>query len=286
MKKSKAEVGIGTFMTLFIAVAVGLILLVGGKAIADYVNKEKYTHICRLSIEKAHYSKFGVMPEGFVANKLDCLRKYVTFYKDKIEANVEGEKFKLKPEYEELSENVIKKGIAEELANCWYMVGEGNYKPFDQKLMSDGGIGCIVCSIINFDKGLPKEFQNRKIIGLIEFLKDNNRIGKKTKYYDYLVAPKYVKIIKPFSFYKLKKVGEEPALEIDDIGEIDTGKTYYIMYTGFIPRVIKWDFWAGLKNDLKFFFGLDLGESEEILGLLFLIEDKDLKELNCGFLYN
>lgn len=281
MKKSKAEVGIGTFMTLFIAVAVGLILLVGGKAIADYVNKEKYTQICRLSIQKAYYSKIeSALPRGF-ASKLDCPRKYVTFYKDRIEAKIEGKKIKLKPEYfKGISESIIKTGIAEELANCWYMVGQGEYIPFDQEIITGDKPGCIVCSIINFDKELPKEFQNRKITGFIEFLKNNYRIGKKIKYYDYLMAPKYVKERVARFFFELKKVGEKEALNIDDIGEIDTGKTYYIVYTGFRPSTIHWAFWSDIKS------WLGLKESESELGLLFFIEDKDFKELNCGFLYN
>lgn len=284
MKKQKGQIGIGTFITLLIAISIAIFLFAGGMEVVGFVNKEKYTQLCRLSIQKAHLSKFSVLPKGFVGTKLDCPRRYVTFYKDKIEAKIIDNQVKLNPDYKELSEETIKRGIAEELTTCWYMVGQGNYIPFDQKLMSDRGIGCIVCSIIGFDKNIPNELQNRKITGFIDFLKNKNKIGTKIKYYDYLKGPKYAKVAKPLSFYELKKAGDKFAL--DSVGEINTAKNYYVVYAGFIPGVIKWDLWEGIKSDLDYYFGIDLGKSELELGLLFFIEDEDLEKLNCGFLYN
>jgi len=282
MKKAQIE----TVIVLIIACSIAIFLFFQGEAIVNYATKEGYTQLCKLSVEKAYRSKLGKLPKGFVGNMLDCPRRYVTFYKDKIEARIVEDKVKLDPKYKELNEAAIKRGIAEEAVRCWDMMGKGALIPFDQNLMTDGGSGCIICSIIDFDEDIPQELQNKKITQFMNFLKKENKIGTKIKYSDLLKGPKYAKVAEPFSFYHLKKVRDKDALSNDSVGEIDTSKNYYVVYTGFIPSAVKWDLWAGIKSDLDFYFGINLGQSELELGLLFLIEDKDLETVGCGFLYN
>lgn len=76
-------------------------------------------------------------------------------------------------------ENQIYKAIAEEMADCWWMFGEGrvDYEGNDWK-----GYHCAICSIIKFDEkiqGLPLTYE-----GLYEYL--NNKKDETQTYSKYL----------------------------------------------------------------------------------------------------
>jgi len=252
-----------------------------GEAVASYIKGEKNTWLCRLSVQKAHNSKFGVLPKGFAGTTLDCPRRYVTFYKDKVEAKIVEDKVELDPKYKELNEGIIKRGIAEELSACWLQLGKGELNPFDQKLFTSGGKGCIICSIINFDEKIPKNLQNKKITGFPEYLNNNNKLRTKIKYSDYLKTPSYYRDYNLLSFYTIEFT--EKKLKQNTIGEIDTSKQYYIIYSGAVPAVFGWDFFGPTEEYVRKKLGL---ETDFVLALLFLIKEDDLQDLNCGFLYN
>lgn len=275
----------GTYITLFIAATLTFFLFTQGEAVAQFINKEKYTNICKLSIEKAHYSKLsGTLPKGFAGNALDCPRRYVTFYEDKILAEVAEDKLPLKPEYKTISQEEVRRGIAEEIVNCWEMMGQGKYNPFDVGVLEDQQSACIICSIIDFDEDAIKKLNSKLISNFDEnYFKNNKLLGTKKTYYDSLKSPSYSLERDSFFYFKLKKEGEKFAL--DSSGEIDTTKKHYIIYIGYRPSAIKFYFTEDFKSVLNW-MGFETERTKDPLGLLFLIKEEDLDTLNCEFLYN
>jgi len=282
MKKAQMR----TVIVMIIACAITIFLFAQGVDVGSWITKEKHTRLCTLSIETAYRSKLGKLPKGFVSNRLECPRRYVTFYKDKIEAKIVEDKVELDPKYKELNEEIIKRGIAEETVGCWDMVGRGRYNPFDVGVITDSDSACIMCSIISFDEDVQKTFQNKKITGFNEeYLKNNHLLhNKKIKYHDFLQVPLYAKERETYFYFKLKKVGDQFAL--DSVGEIDPTKTYYLIYVGYRESAIHKHFVEDFKDDIRYWFGIDIEQSKKELGRLFLIEDKDLETVGCGFLYN
>lgn len=102
-----------------------------------------------------------------------------------------------------------KKELAEMMAWCWWMVGEGVIKPFDKDYFY-GGRKCFVCYTAQFPdlkEPISKE-------DFLFYLQDKGREG--TKYYDYL------------------KYGEEKVIDSPLADPIDNKKVYAVVYSN--PR--------------------------------------------------
>lgn len=79
------------------------------------------------------------------------------------------------------TEEQINKRIADAMAECWSMVGEGklNFMPRDWA----GQKYCLICSTINFDDKISKDFP--VVTGILRYMSDTKFQGEKT-YYNYI----------------------------------------------------------------------------------------------------
>ena len=66
--------------------------------------------------------------------------------------------------------NAIMKAIADQMVNCWWMMGEGQ-----ESFSSPGSNACAICSIIGFDSNLQKQYPNGiSYKDLFDYLSTNN----------------------------------------------------------------------------------------------------------------
>ena len=76
-------------------------------------------------------------------------------------------------------ENEVKEVLAEELADCWAMMGEGKIQLFPRDIFS--GKNCVICSRISFDKNIvTKDLDN------FQNYLNNNVPGRDYSYWDFL----------------------------------------------------------------------------------------------------
>lgn len=92
-------------------------------------------------------------------------------------------------------EKEIKKEIADEIYDCWHMMGEG-------KLQFLGEKRCVVCSIIHFNDETRKKFSS--INGLNDYLVNIKVPGKEFTYLEYVMGTGKEEVNK-----KLEIVGED-----------------------------------------------------------------------------
>ncbi len=167
--------------------------------------------ICRNSVAMKDQSKL-------ISGPLDCKTNYVcisgggkcegittTITKD-IDLN--------KPDAKEQ----IEKAIADEMADCWWMFGEGkaDYVGFSIKDSTFGGVACSLCSMISFDK---------KIQG------DEKLNFDYKKFYDYLQSTeKETGKSYLYYLYGSQKVEDvEKIISVDSQEPIDFTKQYAVL---------------------------------------------------------
>jgi hypothetical protein len=139
---------------------------------------------CRLSIISA--SKSSVLRAGAPVTSMHCPQTELVIKKGDIVENGL------------INQNKAHKIIADSMAQCWYMVGEGTLDPFSQ-WDTKGQSYCLVCKKIVFDDALRKyirdsetnEYLAKKrgtngfITSPIPYLTNNKYTADKT-YWDYL----------------------------------------------------------------------------------------------------
>ncbi|MEN7982685.1 MAG: hypothetical protein ABFQ65_04530 [Nanoarchaeota archaeon] len=169
----------------------------------------------------------AVVPSDAVP--LNCHRKYICITGK--EGNCEGLTNPERIEVESLSE--IYETLADEMANCWWMFGEGRVNYVGDDLTHNNY--CSICSQIYFDEGL-KSITGEKITkdGLYKFL-ENNNIDKTNTYAEYLFGGKNLDAIKKES---LEKHG------VESFGDIEVGKQYFVVM-GITSEVGLWN-WVGI----------------------------------------
>ena len=160
MPNNKAQ-GWGVILSLIVISVIILVLFVGGGETAEIITKELVIQNCRFSIQKAAYSKLGFLPEG-LKSELDCPRWHLTFHDNRLEAKIKKRKIDLS-NYDNLNEEIVKRQIAELIKTCWFMVEQGELKPFDENLVMDKKVGCLVCAEISFGKDAQKALGYKKI---------------------------------------------------------------------------------------------------------------------------
>lgn len=149
--------------------------------------------ICRTTAAANVKAKFV----GLELFQLKCPRKVVHFYENGYKmyyssrdiVDIEKKEFYKRFNYDdddELLKNEYYELLADEMAGCWYKLGEGKYNFF--KGLVEGRItkaqGCIICSdIINHVDNIDFNLLEFK-----QFLKKNKftKYGKDVYYYDYL----------------------------------------------------------------------------------------------------
>jgi len=281
MKKAQET----TMAVLIIALAIAIILISAWGIYSKILKTKTDIEACRLSVLGKSHTK----PGGKSPLELRCGRVYVRFFNDKVISTINGRESKVKvpikgvkkEKFDELTDDIVFHVFAEELRNCWYKMGGGDYLPFDQQVMTSNSV-CLVCSIIDFEKELKE--QEISYEGFETYLNDtlipgtSRDPGYEVTYADYLSRQIYeAQRVKPFIFKRVA-VGEESALEKAD--EIVSNTTYYVVYQSLNPTLIEWNF----IDDFRTMFGGT--EKDEIYGAIWAIDASDIGLLDCDLLYN
>jgi hypothetical protein len=126
--------------------------------------------------------------------------------------------------------------LADEMANCWWMFGEGRVNYVGGDLTHNNY--CSICSQIYFDDSLKtlEEIGDKKISkdGFYKFL-ENNNIDKTNTYAEYLFGGNNLDAIKKES---LEKHG------VGSFGDIEIGDQYFVIM-GITSEVGLWN-WVGI----------------------------------------
>jgi hypothetical protein len=153
-----------------------------------------------------------------------------------------------------ISEDKLMTIIAEEMRLCWQMMGDGEFLPFDQGWLLFSNRPCVICSHISFDdklvKKISEKYEDNKIEGFHDFLKENKMKKSDMTYYEYLQRlHKYEVIYKdmiipadPLTLgaklaidYYLKDTPDQiPSLVAPDF--IDVTDPYYVFYHAKVPK--------------------------------------------------
>ena len=169
MKQGIAE----TTLVILILTMLGAGIM-GGFAY-KYISEQKEhepEEICKLSIFTAAQSKR--VAGGTPLVSIDCERMELDITKDDI---VDGDK---------INQEKASKIIANAMARCWNMVGEGRMDPFSQ--WDPGNSYCLICKQIKFDAAL-KNFMKKSQGGIVPpftYLATTTLPGKEQTYWQYL----------------------------------------------------------------------------------------------------
>ncbi|HDZ60450.1 MAG TPA: hypothetical protein ENH46_01960 [Candidatus Pacearchaeota archaeon] len=116
-----------------------------------------------------------------------------------------------KPDIKEVkSEEEVYQVLADEMADCWWMFGEGKVNYVSRDLTNENH--CSICSQIGFDNSLYDEDFGDKIFEtenidkkkLYDYMEDNKISGKEINYYEYLYGVKNVpELTSQYSYGKI-----------------------------------------------------------------------------------
>ena len=219
---------------------VGLIILITSFAVILFfflrlnLGEETDKELCRNSVVLKGSS---ILPSG--STSLNCYRSYECLTKDgTCEELTNPEVIKVK------SFNDIYQKLAENMANCWWMFGEGKIDYIETGLTK--GNYCSICSQILFDDSL-KEIN---VGSEIEIKNIKEGIISKDKLYDYLAIKKMPRKDINYAEYffgtndieKIKKRSVEEK-KASTFGYIKVGEQYFVVM-GIINEVSILS-WAG-----------------------------------------
>jgi len=179
--KAKKGIGYGAMAWMVLALFIAIALFSNTALIAQILKKDSNIEICKLSVLAQAQTKLA----GSSLAKLDCERRKVVFFEDKIEINNKKEP---KYEFKKIDQNMVNKVVAEELRLCWYMMGEGQMNVFEQEpvdiaIQPIAEKVCAICSEVSFDKSVKqKEFS-----GFIDYLKSTKIPKGEIHYFEYLI---------------------------------------------------------------------------------------------------
>lgn len=226
MNSKKAMSGVSILAIVIISLAVLLGLGVFSGTIAGIITKAGDIETCRLSVLAQAQTKF--LGESVI--NLECPRRQVTIFEDKVEVNKKKDR---NYKFKELSNDAVNKVIAEELRLCWYKMGQGYVDVFEQSLLGSD-FTCTICAEIKFDGKIERE---EKFTGLNDYLKSYNIPKNNIKYYDYLSGLKDFNYDSfGYTFYFAWTYPDEPI----DVNKVyfDKDKQYIIYFLAFKPSFI------------------------------------------------
>lgn len=247
MLMKRGEMKRATTMILFV-VAFFSVALIFSKGVS-YADERTGDEVCRLSV-LARINSQGLTGTSPIA--LDCPRKNVVLYEEGSkfyhsgDLDIDINKIPIR-QYEEPSHASYKsadkgklmKFFADEYAECWYKMGEGDLNVFNPPsgYPLDGfETTCMICSDINFDAS----FRNLKFTlnDFEEFMKKERyqRHGKDELYYDYLYQDfagfrSAASYLYTFNTFFEKKAGSVvPQTIFNQNDTIDTSESYVIFF--------------------------------------------------------
>jgi len=191
---------------------------------------------CRTSVlAQAATKVLPTMSGAKSAFNIECIKRYVTFYNNRVElgwnkdnqkvikVNYNGRKVTKIPE---LTDYVVNQIIAEEMRVCFYEMGEGKLKVFEQSIWKDNDI-CYVCSEINFkDLKSPKEFT-----GFMDYINRTYITNEKMTYYQYFDQPSLSVVPWHVSMYRTTTGGTI---------SFDSKNSYFVMFIKEDKKISSW----------------------------------------------
>ena len=151
---------------------------------------------------------------------LKCPRKYVCITKNGDCAGmIKPKRINVRSDYE------IYEALAEEMVDCWYMFGEGEYDYIQNDLLKKNY--CSICSQILFDESLSKIYGINKTISKDEFynyLATHLVSGRDVTYAEYILGTRDIDGLKQ----EISRSKDNPE-GISSFGEIEIGKQYFLV---------------------------------------------------------
>ncbi|MGM5481860.1 MAG: hypothetical protein ACQESF_00210 [Nanobdellota archaeon] len=217
----------------------------------DITYGETAENICRMSV--ISHSKTQVA--GSPIMNLKCPRKFILidnegykiYYADDLPIDKEKLSYKIKFNEKTSFKKQFYELLANEMAECWYKLGEGNLDIFQEDIFFTKS-SCVMCSEIGFSK----EFEKSRDIGNIgefnEYLKTHNftKYGINTRYANFL----YKNYDASFSFSHLAYFIQEDSISVlfDDETGFQTDESYLIYFKGYkFDKITKSYKWIGEK---------------------------------------
>ncbi len=168
---------------------------------------------------------------------LNCERTYVCITKD---GSCEGLNDPKKYSVNSLEE--VYSLLAEEMADCWWMFGEGKVDYIGKKALKKNY--CSICSQVYFDDSLNdlKKVENGKISkdDFYDYLASETMGESKLTYAEYMLGTKDVESLKKEFAPKDESISIEGELSF---GDIEIGEQYYVMM-GITSELTGWA-WVG-----------------------------------------
>ncbi|MEM3074792.1 MAG: hypothetical protein QW727_02525 [Candidatus Pacearchaeota archaeon] len=80
--------------------------------------------------------------------------------------------------------------LADKMAECWAMMGEGKISVFSRELLSgEDELKCVICSRISFDRDSVNEGKiPAKVYGLVEYMLTHKILDRDVSYYEFLIG--------------------------------------------------------------------------------------------------
>lgn len=239
IKDKRGAISWSVIITLIVIVLVGAIILIwlGKFPFQKTIDKES----CHQSVVLRSNSLLGISP-GKAVVPLKCKTEEIII--------------------DTRDEQEIKEIIANEMYDCWWMLGEGKLNFFDPDLFAEYNVigagkvesSCVICSTIKFSDDTKEAI---KEVDIFEYLVNTKVPGKDLTYFEYFTDQADADMT----------VGIEAPL-------IDTEKDYLINFMGVKGQ----SYWETLKNDALLvagaaggagFMALAVPGGKAVLGKLF-----------------
>ncbi len=252
-----------TLITVLIFIVAFLVIGFIAVKIFDIMTSKGDTESCRLSVLAASQTTIA----GKTSIELQCPRKNIVVYPEYY--TVDGNKRKYSSE--EYTENV-KRVFAEEMRECWYKMGEGDVKVFEDKLLDNENV-CLICNHIEFQNPSDPEItafqdylENTKIPASLNSLTD-------TTYYDYIHRDINQKIISKdttisnfLNFFGIGGDIIQSNIIIGGTGSLTTHSPYEIIF-------------FGIKKGI-------LEPREKSTYLMVVVPSEDITTSMCSYIYS
>lgn len=192
---NKRGIATGELVGIILVVAIATVVMFFAYSSMNSMREGIGMDACRLSILKAaEEKKLNLPSKGSVFSPLNCRRSDLGFLElDVDDIVINGE----------LNQKAASKKVADTMADCWKMVGEGRLDPFSN--WEDEGSYCLICKRIKFSEDL-KEYLKKENKGIVSpmpyMLETKTQLGgKRQTYFEYIWKTK-----NPFSEQEIKEM--------------------------------------------------------------------------------
>lgn len=289
MKLKKRGIGQVTLIIIILCLVVALILLPSVANWGEFFSKEISIEACKLSALGQSTAKgFGKTPV-----KLNCPRKHIAFYNDHVESRIKnkGDKEKvmingkLTDKFNKLNDDIVNKVVVNEMKDCWYKFGKGEWNIFESKWVSKYVIGtydsvCAVCASFDFNEETWEQNKGKNSTEYSGYGAIYNYIQNEIPGQDITYAKYFAGKVKVGKMLYLSE--EKDRLQINS-PNFFPNKQYSVFFVGLKPQTIN----KGVSKSLSLLSylveSLDLVDDDQFF--LLVSPTEDLPEM-CSILIN